>query len=176
MKDEFKVYRFYKKTKDIERSVIMDKYPLIAVTNNKQLAKDFEKTRNMDKYVKISDIMSKEAYVAFMNQHTGEEIDEDSNLVSYDSDTGERRDIHLPYTKFEYIVMQDYIESHLQGPDGPNVDVSLLNDDYIKALDKLNYRQIANLNLRLADDFDMPEFEYNELSLFISVFKEYLNI
>lgn len=176
MKD-IKVYRFYKliqgATDDLS---IMDKYPLVAVTNNKQLAKDFEKTRNMKKYVKIVDEMREDVYVAFLNKHSGEEIDEESLLSSYDYKEGEFKNVYLPYTKFEYICMQDQIDSHLVGPDGPNQDTSLFNQKYIKALETLGYIQLASQNLRLAEDYDLPEFEYNELSLFISVYKEYLSI
>lgn len=174
---EVKVYRFYKLIKGATDEIsIMDKYPLVAVTDNKKLAKDFEKTRDMSKYVKISDVMDEEVYVQFVNKHRGEEIDKESLLTTFDIETGEKRQIYLPYTSFEYICMQDYLEKHMMGPEGPNQIISILNKKYTKALETLMYDQIANHNLGISEDYDFPQFEYNELSLFIAVYKEYLSI
>lgn len=171
-----KVYRYYDKTREnIYSDRIEDKYPLVAITNDKKLAKDFEKTRKMNKLIRISDKMDKDMYIAYVNKHRGEEIDKDSLFISFD-EKGHQNDVYIPHTWMEKSMVEDTGDSLLSNPNIVQADPRLLNKKYIKALDLLGYVQIYKLNNRLADDYDMPSFVMDELSIFINIYGNYLDI
>ena len=189
------VYRFYSKPdKEIllnaEDLSLNDKYPLYAVTNNKEIAKDFQEKRNMNKFIMCKSEMDKQEMVQFINSNSGCLLEYRPFLhfkQRYRSDKKVKRadQVKILCTWNEKETVQACLDDQYGESEGPtyNVFPFIFKSKYVYALRKLEYVSFWKLFGRpeifgsfipqddLDDmDYSAPDVSYDELMTFINLF------
>lgn len=194
-----RMYRYYRKDAMSEeeaiarnkRNDINSRYPLYAVTVEKEHAKEFEHERDMSKYFKFTsdydedDEDEKTEIQKYLNRHRGCIIEP----YPLEAASGKHTRKEKRYTVTMYITMNEKQEvqemtNFLQDPvfwkDMPSAYV--FRKDFKDALNKLRYEDqrklftSGNYAMYIADlDYADPGYEYDELNIFIKIFGEYLN-
>lgn len=155
-------------------------YYLYAITNNKKLAKAFEDIHNMNIFVKTVQRINSDEYDEFSSSHSECVIEE------FEVGDPKHKEIKLIVTGTESTILtnlETLIRSHLEFLASDN-DYTVLNDEYIEALDYLLYCTLNKIN---SDDGDFYAYNYSfgitaegyvkkSIKDYVDLFKIYYNI
>lgn len=186
------VYRFYTKpnkealmnSSDLS---VEDKYPLEAFTNDKTIKDEFVKNRNMDKYIMIKSKMDKKEYTIFTNSNRNKLLGFYPLDTYLSKDHHDKKSVNVLATWFEAELVDNYAEECFDNETSiQNIYTTcplVLNDKYLKALEKLEYINLWKLygeverylylvsdsNFDEYMDYSTPNVTYDYLNLFIDI-------
>lgn len=193
-----RLYRYYRKDALTEeeaeslnkRSDIRSRYPLAAVTTDKEFATEFEFERNMDLYLRFvskldsDDEEEMEELKKFLNRNRGAVIERWELNGKRKNHKKQQKDIsvilHVTYNE-KTEVQESATFMNDPGFWRQLPDVSIFANSYKKALCQIEYDN--NHKLFNSDDYMIysmyeytpPNYELDELSMFIRLFGKYLN-
>lgn len=193
-----RLYRYYRKdaiteeeaTKRNVRSDIRSRYPLAAVTTDKKIAREFEFERNMDLYFRFSDKIDsddedeQEEIKKFLNRNRGAVLEcwELNSSKNNHKKNQKLFSVHLHVTLNEKQEVQES-SSFMNDPAFWRrlPDISVFLKKYKKALNVMEYdnqHKLFNSDDYMAYsslDYTPPNYELDELSVFIKLFGKYMN-
>lgn len=143
-----KLYKFFKKpNKDLSKIPnaefsIQQKYPLYAITQDKDLAKAFIKTRNMDLFLYKVDDVSKESIDDIVNAKRNRMIQEYEFNTKVHRHTSEEKDLYIKVvmTESEIDLVMEYGDSgEIMNIIQDWIPIEIFEDDVYDALQQLLY-------------------------------------
>ena len=191
-----KVYKFYKSPSDEVLAgagdlSIEDKYPLYAMTSNKEYASEFRTSRNMDKFIEIVSDIDKSDWVDIANKFNG-------NLLKYYKYDTLKKYTDEPKPKMKEIEVlstwherewvgqysDDFMIDLIRNKISKSVTPFIIKDKYRSALDTLQYTSFWKfmiginraIDIMTAEeecehgDFVPPMCEIDKFSLFLYLF------
>ena len=178
-----KLYQFFRKDDEVIKTgdSLYDKYPLYAVTMNKNIAILFEASHDMNKFIKKVFKGDDEECVNYLNRHHGNILD------WYELDTYKKGSLHpfekinidVLMTDLEYSMISFSVENHtiLEELDF-SISPRIFTSKIVDALSGIGYTTIYHLLNGDGDDYDYAEYRvdisYDELLLYLNTHKDIL--
>jgi len=168
---------------------IKDRYPLYAITPDKDLARDFESQRDMTKFVRIKEKFPEDYVMNFINNHVAQEL-QYRDIAHYDrtpNEEGYHESTEYPilttWTEMDMVDMcvNDAILQDLFDEEMCKSNPLIFSDKYIKALNLLGYLffySTINVNMEKKmeecmeefGDLSTPEFWIDPLNTFLYLY------
>lgn len=179
-----KLYRFYRNGKDDKCDMsVYEKYPLYAVTSDKELAKRFEKSRKKDYFIKKVSKVDKDDGIAYLNSHMKSKLDWFTLRTVMFSEKIDHVAMDLLMTEFEYDMIQAYHDNLSPVLDHKYVNPYIFNSQIVTALTNIEYLSaflISDINAAFDGDFEdianyLEGIDLDEVSIFIHMIDDQLS-
>lgn len=179
-----KLYRFYRNGKDEKSDMsVYEKYPLYAVTSDKEIAKKFEKSRRKDYFIKKVSKVSKDEGIAYLNSHRKSMLDWFAlRTVDY-SEKINHVVMDMLMTEFEYDLLQANHDDLSPILEKTYADPHIFNKDIYNQLTVIGYLSaflLVDVNDAFDGDFEtvatyLEDIDLDEVVLFIHMVDDQLS-